>query len=299
MAKERLIHALTFDVKKDGWQKSKGFIKRSIPMPVLNEKKNPEDALFVIAKIRYAGICGTDRGIWHRQAFKDLIHSSLKREKKSMRILGHEFVGEIMETGSMVKSLYYDLDPRNQAKIKVGSLVSGDSHVSCGRCYQCRMGEDHVCMNEAILGISINGIFANYVKIPAKNLWAVDKSRVRPEIASIYDPFGNAVHAVSKVDVRGQRVAVFGAGPIGLFSVLLLRDFGAAKVIVADYNENNLKMAKDLGAHEVIQIVEKEKTNKWDYDPEIIKKIMRLTYEKGVDISMEMAGPNYSLNNAF
>lgn len=296
MKKEGLISALTFDAKKDGWEKSKGFIKREIPMPVLDEKKNPEDALSVILRVKYAGVCGTDRGIWHRQAFKDLIQESLKRERKTTRILGHEFVGEIVKTGSMVKSLYYDLDPKNKAKIEVGSLVSGDSHVSCGRCYQCRLGEDHVCINESILGISIDGIFASYVKVPAKNLWAIDKSRVRPEIAAMYDPFGNAVHAVSKADARGQRVAVFGAGPIGLFSVLLLRNFGAAKIIVVDFNEKNLKMAKELGAHETIQINLKNKG--LQNNPEIVSKIMKLTYGKGVDISMEMAGPQSSLNNA-
>jgi|SRR3989344_3035003 len=297
MKQVKKISALTFDIKKDGWEKSKGFIKREISLPVLDEKKNPNDALSVIVKVKYAGVCGTDRGIWHRQAFKDLIHKSLKEQRKTMRILGHEFSGEIVETGSMVKSLYYDLDPQNPAKIKAGSLVSGDSHVSCGRCYQCRLGEDHVCMNEAILGISIDGIFANYVKISAKNLWAIDKNRIRPEIAAIFDPFGNAVHAVSKVDVRGQRVAVFGAGPIGLFSVLLLRNFGAAKIIVVDYNESNLKMAKELGAHEIIQINSKDKG--LPNNPDVIKKIMSLTYGKGVDISMEMAGPNSSLNNSF
>lgn len=302
--KKTTISALTFDIKKDGWEKSKGFIKKEVKMPVLDERKNPEDALSVIVKVKYAGVCGTDRGIWHRQAFKDLIHSSLKMEGKTMRILGHEFVGEIIETGSMVKSLYHDLDAKNKAKIEKGSLVSGDSHVSCGRCYQCRLGEDHVCMNESILGISIDGIFANYVKIPAKNLWAVDKSRVREEIATMFDPFGNAIHAVSKVDVRGQRVAVFGAGPIGLFSVLLLRNFGAAKIIVVDYNEKNLKMARDLGAHEIIQIKPRnnaesngEKSGN-ESNPEVIKRILKLTYGKGVDISMEMAGPNSSLNNA-
>lgn len=292
------INALTFDSKKDEWDKSKGFIMRQIPMPVLNENKNPKDALSVILKVKYAGVCGTDRGIWHRQAFRDLIHQSLKNEGKTIRILGHEFVGEIVEAGSMVKSLYYDLDPLNNAKIKVGSLVSGDSHVSCGKCYQCRIGEEHVCMQDSILGISIDGIFASYVKIPAKNLWAVDKGRVRPEIAAIYDPFGNAVHATSKTDVRGQRVAVFGMGPIGLFSVLLLRNFGAAKIIAVDFNQNNLNMAKELGAHEVIKIENKNKIHEWVSDAEVVKKIMKLTYGKGVDIAIEMAGPESSLNNA-
>lgn len=215
-----------------------------------------------------------------------------------MRITGHEFVGEIVEAGSMVSNLYSDPDPLNKAKIEVGSLVSGDSHITCGRCYQCRIGEQNVCMNESILGISTDGIFAEYVKIPAKNLWAVDEKRLRPEIAAIYDPFGNAVHATTVVDFRGQRVAIFGCGPIGLFSILLARNFGAAKVIAVDINKENLKMAKKLGAHEIILIPKTQKKESYESDPLVIEKIMKLTYGKGVDISMEMAGAFSSVNNA-
>jgi threonine 3-dehydrogenase len=290
------IKALTLNLE-DGWEK-KGFVLREVPMPTLDEAKNPEDALSVILKIKYAGVCGSDRGLWYRTAFKDMVHDSLAKEGKKMRITGHEFVGEIVEAGSMVKRLYYDPDTQNKAKVEVGSLVSGDSHVTCGRCYQCRIGEGHVCMNESILGISIDGIFAEYVKIPAKNLWPVDVSRVRPEIAAIYDPFGNAIHAATSVDMRGQRVAVFGCGPVGLFSILLARNFGAAKVIAIDVNPDNLKIAKELGAHEVIQIQKKDKKNEWESDPEVITRIMELTYGKGVDVSMEMAGPFSSVNNS-
>ena len=292
------IQALTFDKEKDGWEKSRGFISRNVPMPVLDESANKEDALSVILKIRYAGVCGTDRGLWYRAAFKDLMHRSLEWEKKSMRILGHEFVGEIVEMGSMVPRLYNDLDEKNPVKIQKGALVSGDSHVTCGRCYQCRIGEAHVCLNEAIFGISIDGIFAEYVKIPAKNLWAVDESRVRPEIASIFDPFGNAVHASTVVDMRGQRVAIFGCGPIGMFAILLAQRFGAAKIIAVDVSEANLNMAQRLGAHEIVHIQKKQKEHDYDADPEVIARIDELTYGKGVDISMEMAGPASSLNNA-
>lgn len=294
----KLIKALTFDLKKDGWDKSKGFVMREVPMPTLDEKKNKSDATSVILKIRYAGVCGSDRGLWYRTAFKDLVHSSLEKEKKDMRITGHEFVGEIIEAGSMVKSLYYDSDPHNKAKIEVGSLVSGDSHVTCGRCYQCRIGEAHVCLNESILGISIDGIFAEYVKIPAKNLWAVDESRLRPEIAAIYDPFGNAIHATTVTDLRGQRVAIFGCGPIGLFSILLARNFGAAKIIAVDILPENLEMAKKLGAHETILIKKTAKKETWEADKEVVEQIMKLTYGKGVDISMEMAGAFSSVNNS-
>ncbi len=92
--KNDTVKALTFDTKHDGWDTSKGFVMREVPMPVLDEKANPEDALSVILKIRYAGVCGSDRGLWYRTAFKDLVHDSLKREGKEMRINGHEFVGE-------------------------------------------------------------------------------------------------------------------------------------------------------------------------------------------------------------
>ena len=290
------IKALTFDTEKDGWDGSRGFTLREVPKPVLDEN-NPEDRLSVILKIRYAGVCGTDRGLWYRHAFKELLHRSLKNENKTMRILGHEFVGEIVEMGSMVPRLYNDLDEKNPVKIQVGALASGDSHVTCGRCYQCRIGEAHVCLNEAILGISIDGVFAEYVKIPAKNVWAVDETRIRPEIAAIFDPFGNAVHATTVVDMRGQRVAIFGCGPIGMFAILLAQRFGAAKIIAVDVNEANLAMAKELGAHETILIPKSEKKEVGEHDQTVVDRIMELTYGKGVDISMEMAGPASSLNN--
>ena len=293
----KIVKALTLDLKEDEWEKSRGFVMRDVPMPALDEEKNPEDALSVILRIRYAGVCGSDRGLWYRAAFKDMVHDSLEREGKSMRIMGHEFVGEIVEVGSMVERLYHDPDAKNPTKIEVGALVSGDSHVTCGRCYQCRIGEGHVCLNEAILGISIDGIFAEYVKIPARNLWAVDERRVRPEIAAIYDPFGNAVHASTVVDMRGQRVAIMGAGPIGLFCILLARNFGASKIIAVDINPENLKMAKELGAHETIFIKKKHKAHDWEHDPEVVDAIEEHTYGKGVDIAMEMAGPASSLNN--
>lgn len=292
------VKALTLDIEKDGWETSRGFALRDVPMPVLDEKNNLEDAVSVILRIRYAGVCGSDRGIWYRNAWKDGMHDSLKREGKTMRITGHEFVGEIVEAGSMVATLYSDPDPKNDAKIEVGSLVSGDSHITCGRCYQCRIGESNVCLNEAILGITIDGIFAEYVKVPAKNLWPIDQSRIRPEIAAIMDPFGNAIHSMTKVDVRGARVAIFGAGPIGLFSVLLARNFGAAKVIAVDVNPANLEMAKELGAHETILIEKKAKANSWEHDEDVLARISEITYGKGVDVSLEMAGPFSSINNA-
>lgn len=283
------IPALTFDAKRDGWETSVGFIKRLIPMPSLNEKKDSRDALSVIIRVQYAGMCGTDRGIWHRQVFRDLIHSSLLREKKSQRILGHEFMGNVVEAGSQVENLY---------GIKKGDNVSGDSHITCGRCFQCRIGEQEVCQDQTILGIGIDGIFARYIKIPAKNLWAVDVTRVRPEIAAMFDPFGNAVHACSKVDLRGRRVAILGCGPIGMFAVLLARAFGAAKVVTADINKANLALAKRLGAHVTILLEPEKNPPQPCAHQGLAKEISRITYAKGVDVAFEMAGPNASLINA-
>jgi threonine 3-dehydrogenase len=285
----KTIPALTFDTKLDGWEKSKGFTKREIPMPALDEKRDSPDALSVLIGVKYAGLCGTDRGIWNREVFRELIHNSLKRERKSQRILGHEFVGKVVQAGSQILNLY---------GIKKGDDVSGDSHVTCGRCFQCRVGEEEVCQDQAILGIGIDGVFAKYIKIPAKNLWQVDFTRVRPELASMFDPFGNAVHACSKVDLRGQRIAILGCGPIGMFAILLARAFGAAKVVAIDTNKANLAMAKRLGAHNTVLVGSGKRQNAYDSDADLQKAIDQLTYGKGVDIAFEMAGPNSSVNNA-
>jgi threonine 3-dehydrogenase len=277
----KTISALTLDTKKDGWEDSRGFVKRRIPMPILNEKKDSTDATKVLIRVAYAGICGTDRGIWNRQVFRDLLHSSLKAESKNIRVLGHEFVGEIVQAGSQVGNLY---------GLKMGDNVSGDSHVTCGTCFQCHIGQQEVCQDQAIMGISTDGAFAEFIKIPAKNLWPVDFTRIRPQIASILDPFGNAVHACSKVDLRGKRVAVLGCGPIGLFVIALCKSFGAAKVVACDLNKENLVSAKNMGAGHVIDISGSSQS--------LSKEIGKLTYDKGVDVTFEMAGPNDSLNNA-
>ena len=292
------MRGLIIDTANQTWDESRGFSLAELERPTLNEAADPDDASSVIVRVKYAGVCGSDRGLWYRNAFKEQFLKALDRDSIKSRVVGHEFVGEVVEAGSKVNSLYWDPDPKNVAKIEVGSLVSGDSHVTCGRCYQCRIGQANVCMNEAILGITIDGIFAEYVKLPAKNLWAIDKNRIRPEVAAIMDPFGNAIHALTKVDVRGQRVAIFGAGPIGLFSILIAQKFGAAKVIAVDVSAANLELAKQCGADETILIEKSEKANAWEHDARVVERIRELTYGKGVDVSMEMAGPASSVNNA-
>ncbi len=270
------MKALVFDTSKNTWETSKGFELVDIAEPVLDEAKNPADAIAVVIKMKYAGVCGSDKNLWNRTAFRDLLHDSLAKEQKTARILGHEFFGEIIAAGSKVQN------------VSVGDMVSGDSHITCGECYQCKIGENNVCTNELILGISTDGIFAEQVKIPSRNLWKVDAQNIRPEIAAIFDPFGNAVHTVTKVNPKNQQVAVFGCGPVGLFAVALLKHFGAAKIIAVDINPNNLQMAKELGADEIVQVVD---------GMNVGEHIMQLTHDQGVDIAMEMAGPVASLLN--
>ncbi|MFA6474899.1 MAG: alcohol dehydrogenase catalytic domain-containing protein [Patescibacteria group bacterium] len=269
------IQALTLDLKQDGWSTSKGFIKRPIAVPTLTE------ATHVLVKVKYAGVCGSDRGIWNRVAFSEVFANSLDKQHKTLRILGHEFVGEVTAAGEQVEKLY---------GIKVGDTVSGDSHVTCGNCYQCKLGEAEVCQDQAILGISTDGIFAEQVNLPAKNLWPIDLTKLRPEIAAICDPFGNAVHSLSKVDVRGKQVVIYGCGQIGMFAILLARQFGASQVIGVDTNQHNLDIAKQLGAHQTVLIQPKG-------DSQACAEVLKLTAGRGADITMEMAGFNSSVNN--
>ncbi|MFA4872892.1 MAG: alcohol dehydrogenase catalytic domain-containing protein [Patescibacteria group bacterium] len=282
------IQALTLDLEKDGWETSRGFMKREVLYPELNERLDPKEAAFIILKILYAGICGSDRGIWKRQAFSEMIHTSLKREGKRMRILGHEFLGEVVAAGSQVEHLY---------GIKEGDMVTGDSHVTCGKCLQCRTGMQEVCQDQLILGISIDGVFAEYVKLPARNLWRVDTGAVRPEICAIYDPIGNAVHALTSLELRGATVAIFGCGQIGLFSIALARRYGASLIIGIDTDRSQLDMAKALGAHHTIKIERKDKAHEYAADTEVVEAIKGITRGKGVNIAMEMAGFNSSVNN--
>src|SRR5690606_18337085 len=116
---------------------------------------------------------------------------------KQTRVIGHEVFGEIVEMGATVAEKY---------GYTVGQLVAAESHAVCNTCYQCLLGEKHVCTNEKIMGISMDGCFAEYVKLPAQILWPTDVTKIREEIAAVQEPFGNAVHAATKVDVAGQRV---------------------------------------------------------------------------------------------
>ncbi len=271
---------------RESWEKTKGLKKISVDDPHIDETNLKQDAEWVVVKLIFVGVCGSDRGIWFRTAFQDQIFKSLKRENKFLRIVGHELFGQIVEAGSAVKEKY---------GFKKGDLVSAESHITCGKCYQCVRGERHVCTDEIILGIGIDGCFAEYIKIPAKILWHTDTHKIRPEIACMQEPFGNAVHAATRVDLKGKRIAVFGCGPIGLMATMVARATGASYIIAADPNENKLALAKSFGA-DVTAVTARDPEP--GYDAELVRKIHDLTEGVGVDVALEMAGYHTSVNTA-
>ncbi len=334
------MKALIFDKSKTKWEESTGFEMAEIPEPVLNEAENPADANYVIMKVHYAGVCGTDRGIWNRQAFRDAILGSIDAEsetpttpsatqppllekegnapqisednrgasppvkgeylakrgegvgvgKKTYRIIGHEFFGEIVKVGSLVKN------------VKPGDFVACESHVVCNKCYQCLRGQKEVCTNEKILGISHDGGFAEFAKVPAHILWKTDTGKIRPEVAAMQEPFGNAVHAASKVNVKGKSVAIFGLGPIGMFLTIVLKGMGASSIIGVEPNPIAEDMAKKLGIDYVIALKptansQQQTAKPYAHNSEVTDEIKKITNGVGVDVSFEMAGFNSSVNN--
>jgi threonine 3-dehydrogenase len=282
------INALVYDRARQQWDQSKGLLMERVAEPVLDEARDHRDATMALIRPRFAGFCGSDRGIWFRNAFRDMIYDSLDQGHSDRRIIGHELFGELVAVGSKAaRELGY----------KLGDTVSTESHIICGVCYQCRIGDTHVCEDNKIIGISADGCFAELVKLPAQMLWAVDTEGIRPEVAALLEPFGNAVHACTKVPLRGKRVAILGCGTIGLFAVAVARALGANHVIGVEPLPSHIAMARQLGADEVLVPAHKA-GNVYEHDPELVESIRELTDGVGVDVALEMSGQNASVNNA-
>ena len=214
----------------------------------------------VLVKVMATTICGTDVHIYMWDEW------SSKRIKPPM-IFGHEFSGEVVEVGKSVKS------------VKPGDFVSAETHIACGHCYMCRTGNAHLCINVKILGVDTDGAFAEYVAIPEANVWQNDRS-IPPEIASMQEPFGNAVHATLIEDVAGKTVAIFGAGPIGIMSAEVARASGASKIFIVEPNEFRRNLASRFGKFYIL--------NPQEVDP--VEFIMDMTEGIGVDVFLEMSG---------
>src|SRR2546423_144722 len=218
----------------------------------------------VLIEVAAASICGTDLHIyeWNSWAQKRL---------QPPVIPGHEVAGHVVATGPEVHH------------IKPGAFVSAEGHVFCGFCPQCRRGRMHTCEQMKILGVDFDGGFAEYVVIRERNAWLVDK-RIPPDIASVHDPFGNAVHTVfiegGAQDVVGSTVVVLGCGPIGLFAVGIARACGGRQVVAVEPNDFRQGLAKQMGADVVVDPAR--------VDP--VDAVMEATEGHGAEVVLEMSG---------
>ena len=233
-----------------------------VPVPEIG----PRD---VLIRVRAASICGTDLHIysWDRWA---------QRRLRPPLVFGHEFCGHVERIGDEVQGL------------KPGEFVSAEMHVACGLCYQCRTGQSHICQDVRIIGIDADGCFAEFVKIPATNVWKIDPA-IPVEYAAILDPLGNAVHTVLAGDVAGMSVAITGAGPIGLFSIAIAKACGAGPVFVTEPHPYRQKLAVKMGADDVI-------------DPtstDAVADVLNRTSGVGVDVVLEMSGHPDALRQGF
>ena len=282
------MRALTYDRIQDPWVSTTGLRLQTVPRPILDINRDYRDGAMVLVRPLLTGFCGSDRGIWFRRSFGDMIASSLDKEGRDVRVIGHELLGEVVEVGQ---------EATRDFGYRPGDIVSAESHIIDDTCYQCRVGDRHVCATAQIIGISLDGCFSELVKLPAKTLWPTDIRKIRPEVAALQEPFGNAVHACTKVNLRGQSVAIIGLGTIGLFAVAVARALGARAIIGIEPEARNRGMALALGADAVIA-PSQPTAQSYIHDAAITQEIHELTGGVGVDVAIEMSGATASLNTA-
>ena len=226
---------------------------QDIAMPALS----PNDVLIEIEK---TSICGTDMHIYNWDAWA----------QKTIRVpmaVGHEYYGRIVDMGSEVRGFV------------VGDRVSGEGHITCGFCRNCRAGRRHLCRNTVGVGVDRQGCFAEYLAIPASNAFKVPDA-VTDDIASILDPFGNATHTALAFNLVGEDVLITGAGPIGIMAVAVARRVGARHVVITDVNDYRLGLAKKMGATRAVNVTR-----------ETIDGVMQeLGMQEGFDVGLEMSG---------
>ena len=236
----------------------------------VRDVKVPEIGLTdVLVKVKVASVCGTDLHIYNWDPWaQHRIHPPL--------IPGHEFCGEVAVVGAEVTT------------VKEGDFVSAEMHVNCGKCYQCRTGEGHICQNVKIIGVDADGAFAEYVRIPESNIWKLDPA-IPQEYASILDPLGNAVHTVLAGEIAAKTVAITGCGPIGLFAIAVARAVGATTVFAVEVNEYRRKIATQMKADYALD------PSRDDVKPFVFDH----TGGMGVDVVLEMAGHPDAIRTAF
>ncbi len=236
-----------------------GLWMQEVPEPVCG----PND---VKIKITKTAICGTDLHIYNWDEWS-------RRTIKTPMIIGHEFVGQVVEVGAEVSG------------ISVADRVSGEGHITCGHCRNCRAGKRHLCRNTVGIGVNRNGCFAEYLVIPAGNAFKIPAG-ISDEIAAILDPFGNAAHTTLSFDLIGEDVLITGAGPIGIMAAALSKHVGARFVVVTDVNDYRLDLAAKLQATRTVNV-----------NRERIRDIQKeLGMKEGFDVGLEMSGSPEAFN---
>lgn len=214
----------------------------------------------VLIRVDRTGICGTDVHIYKWDAWA-------QATIPVPMVVGHEFVGEIIEIGSNVNDF------------RVGDVVSAEGHVVCGRCRNCLAGRRHLCKDTKGIGVNRTGAFAELISVPMTNVWH-HQPGIDRDVASIFDPFGNAVHTALSFDLLGEDVLITGAGPIGIMAVGIAKHAGARNVVITDVNDYRLKLAKIMGADVALNVT---KDNLKDVQH-------RLGMKEGFDVGLEMSG---------
>jgi len=243
-------------------QAARGLSFENAPVPSIG-------AADVLVRVRTASICGTDLHIygWDRWS---------QGRIKPPVTLGHEFCGVVERVGAEVTA------------VKSGDFVSAEMHVNCGHCHQCRLGEAHICQNLRIIGIDQDGAFAEFVKIPASNIWKLDAA-IPEHYGAILDPLGNAVHTVLAGEIAGRTVLVTGCGPIGLMSIAVAKACGSSTVFATETNEQRRVMAKKMGADVVLNPAQTDS----------VARIKAETGGTGVDVLLEMSGNPAAIQQGF
>ena len=210
----------------------------------------------VIVKVAATSLCGTDSHIYRWDEWA-------QQRIQPPRIIGHEVCGHVVETG------------RDVSLVKVGDYVAAESHITCGRCFQCLTGQAHVCKQYQILGIDRDGSYAEYISLPESVLWRT-AAEIPPEFACVQEPLGNAVDAALAEDLTGHTVLVTGCGPTGLFAAAVARVAGAAVIIATDVSDYRLGLAKQVGVDHTVNV-------KTDRQEAVGDAIRELTAGEGVD----------------
>jgi len=238
-----------------------GFELREVARPSIRDNE-------VLIRVRRAGVCGTDVHIYDWDAWaQGRCHPPFT--------VGHEFAGDIVQVGHLVTD------------VREGDRVTAEGHIVCGRCHLCRTGNAHVCPNTCIIGVDRDGCFADYIAMPATNVWPLDEA-ISYEIGGIHDPMGNAFHtALTNTEVPGSTVLVTGCGPIGIFAVGICRAAGASRIIASDVNPTRLALARAMGAHDAVTPHEAEAA------------VRAATGSLGMDVVLEMSGVPSAIHQAF